>query len=131
MDTSELRRGNFIKGCNDLIGTVTNINHSTVRYNVDNELENVLDNAEDIKPIPLTEDWLVKLGFKKRLQCYDVRVSEFKRLGLGLNGARYYYGVDGMSNGHQYYSNMIEYIGFVHQLQNLYFALTQKELELK
>jgi hypothetical protein len=79
------------------------------------------------KPIPLTEEWLLKLGFKsddisweysKRLGnfyiMYDIEINS-----IYINDGSRYDGAD--------IPNEIKH---VHQLQNLYFALTGQELTL-
>jgi len=72
-------------------------------------------NITIVKPIPLTEDWLLKFGFK-----YDVFCWEFKGHQIRLIvAAPYPYWID---------SSYICNVEYVHQLQNLYFALTQTEL---
>lgn len=74
-------------------------------------------------PIPLTEEWLVKLGFKwiEESQGY-----------FDKNHAVYLW-VIGVIEFHPFCTNdedcQIE-IKHVHQLQNLCFALTQNELEI-
>jgi hypothetical protein len=91
-------------------------------------------NFEICRPIPITEEWLIKLGFKKDNSEDDYIIEHPKDivkyvltenvLGIGL----WILGVD------QFYDKDYKYfswdIKFVHQLQNLYFALTQKELTL-
>ena len=77
------------------------------------------------KPIPLTEERLLKFGFKKtengwlRLEiCNDWSYLYWERLaGFSLSVDKH-----GIS---------LPYIKYVHQLQNLYFALTGEELILK
>jgi len=68
-------------------------------------------------PLPLTEEWLIKFGFEKRSLHY------FKKDGIILSVEDFYYECFLSSN-----SVIIKY---VHQLQNLYFALTNQELEVK
>jgi len=72
---------------------------------------------EDIPGIELTEEWLVKFGFRKRdnnyrvlwfINSFTLSENEFKRFYFGISEIKY-----------------------VHQLQNLYFALTGEELKLK
>jgi len=71
----------------------------------------------EIYPIPLTEEWLLKFGFLK------TNGYGFKMFGNWLQKEDdvYWYNVNG---------NFVE-IKHVHQLQNLYFALTKKELVLQ
>ena len=84
-------------------------------------------------PIPLTDDWLVKFG----MTLYD-----------GFSSTRFIYvnkhkydtsiityspkeGMIRFSNGNSKGNSLIPHIKHVHQLQNLYFALTGEELEIK
>lgn len=85
--------------------------------------------AEDFKPIPLTEEWLLKLGFKKYTE---------NKFFIGFNYGAYSVNKVGDAFDHWYLNH--EFDGtkrichntrFIHQLQNLYFALTGNELELK
>lgn len=84
----------------------------------------------DISPesycgIPLTEEWLLKFGFDEsqndKYKYYIEPISLFR--GLGDDNNKFYY----HRSGH---SKCLE-VKHVHQLQNLYFALTGEELELK
>jgi hypothetical protein len=80
------------------------------------------------EPLPLTEEWLIKLGFYKDV-TYQINLRE-----------RLYLTVDLPIKGSSRKSSDIcitwDYTGrwvtghilYVHQLQNLYFALTGKEL---
>ncbi|HHT04032.1 MAG TPA: hypothetical protein GX005_06925 [Bacteroidales bacterium] len=79
---------------------------------------------EYIKPIPLTEQWLLDFGFKVKREFYDKG-----KLSILLANLKDYH-----SNGRVYYNSwaiMESQPKYVHQLQNLYFALTQEELILK
>ena len=72
----------------------------------------------DVEPIPLTEEWLVKFGFDN-LGAYG--------WGIGYFHIRF-------RNIHKFYfllENRLVRIKYVHQLQNLYFALTNEELKIK
>lgn len=72
------------------------------------------DPCEDaFKPIPITEEWLVKFGFEKRESIWtlnEICISSW---------FSFRYSEDPLK---------VQEIDFVHQLQNLYFALTGKEL---
>ena len=69
------------------------------------------------KPIPLTEEWLIKFGFEK-LECWDdmyyFKIGDFQVYEYNVSGYEY----DDFNIKH------------VHQLQNLYFALTGEELKI-
>ncbi len=73
----------------------------------------------DIKPIPLTEEWLIKFGFKlsKDGKYYNGRDSPI----FWVYGNQY--GMSGLPLSTSF--------SHVHSLQNLYFALTGEELTIK
>lgn len=71
---------------------------------------------KDLQPIPLTEEWLLKFGFE--LKNWGIKVWYLK--GFEIDQHFYLKGID--------WGVRFKY---VHQLQNLYFALTGKELTLK
>jgi len=74
------------------------------------------------KPIPLTEEWLVKFGFfEKYKSCFNR--WNIKGFSLNDNEDR-----NGDLQGVFIYDYKLE-VSYVHQLQNLYFALTGEELE--
>ena len=74
------------------------------------------------KPIPLTEEWLIKFGFDKE-EDYYVSV-----LGYDFGEIKIY----PSPNGFFFQEGVIQqHIKYVHKLQNLYFALTNKELTIK
>ena len=69
------------------------------------------------RPIPLTEELLLRLGLKKMLETeYTLNTYEFAGFKLWIHKGKFLF------------DSRIE-INYVHQLQNLYFALTGKELE--
>jgi hypothetical protein len=71
------------------------------------------------KPIPLTEDWLLRLGFE--VYEFDHKENQY-RFGERLIVIRDHIFCD--------YGTGVNLM-FVHSLQNLFFALTGNELELK
>lgn len=96
--------------------------------------------VSDLKPIPLTEEWLAYFGFKKHPISHTIDVSlfekEYKVLGITLNQGVYLRQGDAESSRHKDDLVAIWNIDmqgpiYVHYLQNLYFALTGKELEYK
>lgn len=73
--------------------------------------------------IPLTSEWLERLG----LNPDDHYYYRWNRSGVRLmKDNKWVYGI--FADGSFYYVSELKY---VHQLQNLYFALTGNELELK
>ena len=88
----------------------------------------MVENREaEFDPIPLTEEWLLKFGFEK--DNYMGSVSYLKDGG----GFYLYCMVVGENKGKFFFERKLDDrdIEYVHQLQNLYFALTNTELKQK
>lgn len=118
MDVRELRIGNYIDSI-----YFDNITHKVV------EIRDCVVYTEkykgisfpSIKPIPLTEEWLIKFGFKK------VEDGGFKHPNIhfilyGCEGEYSFCTVEGY--------DINDRIKFVNQLQNLCYALTGEELKI-
>jgi len=106
MKASELRIGNLAYNTK---GEVDAIDIDALRYLLSYGDTSICQ----VKPISLTEEWLLRFGFednKLRLGVYDICISP-------PNSAFY--------NGCGFPCK------YVHQLQNLYFALTGDELTIK
>lgn len=77
---------------------------------------------KDYQPIPLTEEWLLKFGFKLHYGTYTIKTNR---------------GTITIEEDLAEISNEFSNTGFnapckyVHQLQNIYHALTGEELTLK
>jgi hypothetical protein len=89
---------------------------------------------EDLKPILITTELLERFGFAE-VNSYNPKERHFKKDGftqLADYGAQLIILPEGgyayLSCG--YYENTID-CGYLHQLQNLYFALTGEELTIK
>lgn len=110
INTKDFRIGNLV----EILGEVKEIT-GVIRYGIYFE-GGYCPNKEDwIKPIPITEDWLVKFGFEEALNgwwCSD-EIFSYKDGCFG-------FGVDRFTE-----------IKYIHQLQNIYFANTGKELPFK
>ena len=78
------------------------------------------EHLEDYEPIPLTEEWLVKFGFEKQLDG-NYKHPNSHEIEVFFHNRGFEVIVDSTCKNH---------IKHVHQLQNLYFALTGEELEL-
>lgn len=76
---------------------------------------------DKIKPIKLTKEWLLKFGFEHNDDFYSIGLIH---IWYGVESSDFNYG-----NKNALYS--IKTIKHVNQLQNLYFALTGKELTIK
>ena len=88
-------------------------------YDREIKLVSVEKDASMLRPIPLTEEWLLKFGFNK-FQNRKIWIRKRVRV--------YLHSKDGFCYG---LSSSRTKIKYVHQLQNLYFALTGNELEIK
>ena len=115
MNANELRIGNFVYSKNDGIIKITNISEKSVAVSECHSYNHIPINF--ISPIQLTEDWLLNFGFMIH------KHRDFPS--YGLSGIQINY-ING--KWHEYV-RQIDIIS-VHQLQNLYFALTQNELTL-
>jgi hypothetical protein len=86
----------------------------------DSEVHPLTEDLEYCKPIPLTEEWLLKFGFKWK-QIKDLSSYTLSKLEL------YRYSSNNNKIFFEYAEGEVE-LKYVHQLQNLYFALTGEEL---
>lgn len=132
MEKTELRIGNLIWHIGLGEAKIIEIRRDGITIcNPKNEEEFKFEPNERlyrIEPIPLTEEWLLKFGFVflsdigvyKLKFTIDTQVGDFEFAGVPKS-------ISFISNG-LFASG---YIQHVHQLQNLYFALTGEELTLK
>lgn len=84
---------------------------------------------ENLSPIPLTEEWLVDFGWVWNKECdsYEKYPNGDARMNLTFHDVNNSYT---MFN-YVIKANICSRLFYVHQLQNLYFALTNKELIMK
>jgi hypothetical protein len=81
---------------------------------------------KDIDPIPLTDDILLKAGFKKKQSYFElISLTTLRLHNYGEKGFLCELVNDIKDLDRTVYLNTIKYL---HQLQNLYFAITNKEL---
>jgi hypothetical protein len=76
---------------------------------------------QDIDPVPLTPEWLERCGFKE-----GTNYLFGKHLKLGIHIDYTYIGTITSTS-----AAFVAPAQYVHQLQNLYFALTGEELQIK
>lgn len=110
---NELRIGNkVLRTKNNSLFTITAIDISTIA-----------NGDLSVTGIPLTPEILEQCGFKKSHQGYmELSRDEFN---LAFDET----GLDIAINGNDI-ANTLSHIKYLHQLQNLYFALTGTELEI-
>src|SRR4051812_22960885 len=122
MKASELRIGNLVTWGNysESLKSIMNIDKEACRvktaYSEDSEGKFFTAFTKDLEPIPLTEEWLLKFGFKKVGSNYE---SGFLLLWGNLKTGT----VDFVITEPHSQKRHITALEFVHQLQNLYFAL--------
>jgi len=132
VEANELRVGNLVHR-NDYVSDLFQIRSiSQDRIHAINVVEiDVVNNTiyssdctlSELEPIPLTEEWLLKFGLEKSMEW------TFTKELIGGNILVYYLGEKGVSIGFKNYSDFE--CKYAHNLQNLYFALTGKELTIK
>ncbi len=123
MKVTDLRIGNYIQTANgiDEVRGVLNRNCFKDVFLVKNgDVE-----IEDLQPIPLTEEWLLKLGFEENAgntfsikvesDCFKIEIYKkiffpYEYKGMLLPAIR---------------------LKYIHELQNLYHAITGNELKIK
>lgn len=103
-------------------------NHDQIVVNYANGSGIYTVNLKDVEIIPLTEEWLLKFGFKVDYMNLDVLICAY--YGENPLTKDYVLELKNVGNGWFYHNGHFK-IDFVHQLQNLYFALCGEELELK
>ena len=127
MKLNELRIGNYIK-------LMLNDEDFAIVQVTLNDLD-AIDNKKGVyEPLPLTEDWLFKNGFSVKNFDYSIPISECKVVWLTLipqdeECTAYSVCVTQTDEYEEDQNAFLSDISYVHQLQNLYFALTGKELE--
>ena len=118
MKANELRIGNWVEDTEHFKGyfQVNRISSLTVE-----SPEWTLEYNE-IKPIPLTEEWLLKFGLKQIGGSFELNDDNFSLSFEGIEAFLCY-------GGYVEQSRPVN-CKYVHQLQNLYFALTGTELTI-
>lgn len=91
--------------------------------------------ADLMEGIPLTPEWLERLGFKKQKNNLDFTKAATEHCVYFLRWSEAYKEVHAVSVCHPVIdsssTSFAWHLKYVHQLQNLYFALTGQELTLK
>lgn len=129
INTKELRIGNYVnlfKGIDDdgsdwVLCEVLMVSPNKVDL-IDPLISQIFrSDIYSITPIPIAEEWLIKFGFTGRV--------DFKwknNIGIQIVDGKFYFALKDMGN--VFFHSIIE-CKYVHDLQNLHFMLTGKELE--
>lgn len=126
MKPNELRIGNkvYYNGTHKEESTVTSVTEyldGSCLVNL-NGRANGLYKIEELSPIPITEAVLLKCGFEKIGDNYSLLEWRFH-----INKPANYDGYL-LCEGYLVITDLVNYL---HQLQNIYLALTGEELEIK
>lgn len=139
MKANELRLGNYLQldGENYHVNEIYN-NLQCVelkRKNLENPKLNDYEECDldcnDLLPIPLTEEWLLNLGFNSEYKKGWIGIDVKHENGTTTDFVLSYPQRMGMWQtffAFEYDSFRFVELKYVHQLQNLYFALTGSEL---
>ena len=123
MRTADLRIGNLVSYKNEDIVVADAVSKDFILTHGQFKIS-----TPNIEPIPLTEQWLLDFGFEYKLRNeYAISIGDYTLL-LSIEkdhiAVIYVYAYDSEAT---FLKNII----YVHQLQNLYFALFQEELIIK
>jgi hypothetical protein len=127
IQASELRIGNLVYGVNDRVEIILQISSSQIRTEPPRLPVSGFASPNDINPIPLTEEWLLKMRFIKTDCGFEINTGNIYLSVMvenqSINKPIYI----------QYKDSIITLceIRHVHQLQNLCFALTGQELTIQ
>lgn len=128
MDQKALRLGNLV---NDHLGRtlqVTGLKDDNVYLALSNG-DKVRYNIKTIQPIFITEEWLFKFGFTYNGWNYDLGRFTFHAQGRDEDGS--FYNTEFYILSKQIKTLISFRVQYVHQLQNICFALTERELTIK
>lgn len=136
MDIRELRIGNIIETPTQWIGFVNSIRQLIIGV-TDKQGYGYEYGVDLIDPIPITPKWLERLGFVRTRDL--IHTAEFVLLGVPcihilfskIDG-RLYLGESFITRSGDDEDEFIAVpLTFIHQVQNLHFALTGEELTIK
>ena len=124
MKAQELRIGNLVD-LGNRIAKVIDIGHLSCTVVHLEETQDTLEDYERTRGIALTKEWLEKFGFEKLTDSKDGFKTTSYTYTKGISFIVHFDGVRLSTNF--WIGNEKHY---VHQLQNLFFALTGEELKL-
>ena len=136
MKANDLRIGNLVLALTGETKYTEVVVNTIFGYGINsyyNEAEYLYD---EIKPIQLTEEWLLKNKFFLRKFDYSIPISDCEVVWLTLipqdeECTAYSVCVTQTDEDELDQNVFLSDISYVHQLQNLYYALTNKELTIQ
>lgn len=129
MKAEELRIGNLLlrEGFANHIYIVKGIGHDAILRTDKGSMP-----IRGLHPIPLNEKWLKKLGFKKTADSIsgynEGWIFQNRKVVLKKADNRFWFYLSDTEDDWFYTTSIV--IEYIHQLQNLYFALVGSELNL-
>lgn len=119
---NEFRTGNKVLSC--LTKEIVTVDWLVIKHIGDGNYQNVYNPHDPVyEPIPLTEEWLLRFGLKRGYKKVTIEFAPDFYLHIDEEMK---VSIEEYGEGEQ----LLEHIQYVHQLQNLYFALVGLELEL-
>ena len=123
MKKNELRIGNLVYQVSEWGEKLSETKLTEWNEGIWYRIGECLAYLEDYQPIPLTEEWLIKFGFKHSARMiWDIPNTEYS-FSLDRFCLWDYTGDEGYLISTD--------LNYVHQLQNICFALTGEELKIK
>jgi len=132
LKANELRVGNIV--------STVKLNNGIVRGITDEKImvkfkdSTISSNIDFFYPIPLTEEILLKCGFDEKSTCLSKMLNTADTyLEIRERNNEYYVSIYQFTESSYDDNNTVflNKINHIHQLQNLYFALTNEELTIK
>ena len=123
MKATELRIGNIVFFHDKEMGKITYTHEEIIRgYEIQAlEVDGYIRDIE-VEPIPLTEEWLLKVGARKVNHIHGYVFWTLHN--TKLNNAT----IDIYEHRTEFNNYGVKHCKYFHQLQNLYFAMTGEEL---
>lgn len=125
IQANELRIGNYVLGQNKQITKVDgffNENKAIYTDVEDERVKFIIHYLNKCEGIELTEEILLKCGFEKEVSTVYINIGSIE-IGTVANGKRFYIQISSQ--------NITLEIKYLHQLQNLYWCLCEKELNIE
>lgn len=126
MKASHFRLGDFAQDQNGNVLEVAALEGDNIEFTVVDRSKFPLPDGWQAQPIPITQDWLLRLGFNK----YDGKGSFYFH--SILKWAKFHY--NSRTNICEFAVNndaSVFNVKYVHEVQNIFFSCTGVELQIK